>query len=200
MDKFVPALVFVVLLASTTEATTLTITEGSVLNVLSLGDTFFDFAGDGFSASGVRAGGQDQVLQAFSTGIAGVGFVENSVVSVGGVSCIADNALSPSCGFITLNSRPLTLPPAGWPATVPFTDSALFTASGHLNVGEDFDIQGWGTVVGTFCPLCENGNSTNVRYTFSVPEPSTFYLVAGGLMVLLSKRGERIFRSWRSND
>src|SRR5438067_1208262 len=131
--------------ASATDATTLTITEGRVINVLILGDTFFEFAGDGFSASGIRVGGQGQVLQAFSTGVAGVGFVENSSVSVGGMSCIANTAQSLPCGGITLASQPLTLPPAGWPANVPFTDSALFTATGHLNVGEGFDVQGWGT-------------------------------------------------------
>ena len=116
------------------------------------------------------------------------------------MSCIANTAQSLPCGGITLASQPLTLPPAGWPANVPFTDSALFTATGHLNVGEGFDVQGWGTVVGTICPLCEVASSTNVRYTFSVAEPSTLLLLAGGIVALVGTRRARTVRLRRFSD
>ena len=163
--------------------TTLTVTQGSLSNILLTGDAFFSFAGDGFSGSAVRVGGQPQAFDAFTTGVTGLGLSEFSAVMVGGSSCLANTPLSSPCGAFAFHSRPLAAAPPGWPFDVPFTDSAPFTAAGHLNVGTGFDVQGWGTVEGTFCPLCTSiVNSTNVRYTFSVDEPSTFVvLLAGGL-------------------
>jgi len=67
---------------------------------------------------------------------------------------------------------------------VPFIESAPFTATGHLNVGDGFDFAGQGIVQITWCPLCPNSAIPNARYVFAVAEPPTLFLVVAALVPL----------------
>jgi hypothetical protein len=184
----VVVLVVVTVLTGAAHATSLTVTEGSVTDYTT--DLFARFSGDGFSVLMSAPFG----FGAFG-GIITIGFGADSGffrIVVGGLSCVGPPG---NCGFVTLTSPHLATPPPDWPHNVNFIVAAPFTATGHLNVGDGFDLVGQGMLEGILCfdfsqspcnePGFESGKVS--RYTFSataVPEPSTLLLVVAALGAL----------------
>src|SRR5262249_35085713 len=95
------------------------------------------------------------------------------------------------CGFLQM-SNPAAAPPADFSH---YDVSVPFTATGHLDVGDGFDIIGAGVLRVEFCATCfPNFLFRRWTYTFVAPESSTWLLVASGLMLVITctvARGNR---------
>jgi len=181
------AIVFVLatFLSDPAQATTLTITEGTVTLVWM--DTFANFSGDGAtvvmnSATSFTPSG------AFGTGTMSTdvrfgivpGFYD---VHVGNAACVSSFPGFADCGHLTLTSVGLALPP-NWPLTENFVATVPFTAAGHLNVADGFDLVGDGVLTGIACfdysdSRCAGtfGGTFVLKYTFAVAEPPTLALL-----------------------
>jgi len=174
----------------------LTIQSGAIVSAGDPVDTSYTFGGEGFSVDGInRATIVGQTI--FSGGFSGLTIgldgprilppplsAPHNVV-VDGVGTCDGVPLSTNCGFIQLAN-----PPAQLTAEFDFRHydlSVPFTATGHLDVGDGFDIIGAGFLRAEFCATCfPNSVFQRWTYTFVVPEPFTWLLLASGLMVLIT--------------
>jgi len=167
------------LLTAVAHADTLTITSGGAgFNPNIIGA---NFAGDGFSGFLIDDFGMPSLSSssppsgAFSMTLNFGPFwpARLASVQVGSAFCLTVGSIDTNCGSLALTTSGL----AGLGATAPFT------ATGHLNVGDGFDLVGQGTV-GAF-PYCQTGPGCSnpavlLNYTFSapVPAPSSLLLLA----------------------
>jgi hypothetical protein len=165
-------------------------------------DLSYNFAGDGFSAKGIQVGGSD-LAEVFTTGDVHL-LMEypNSTVTLGNLTCQSSPpAAAPAdCHYTTgpfgqvnaingsleLHSDPVPVPPPGTTFTEPFT------ATGSLVIGDGLDLTGQGTVSVSRCPTCFSLEDTEVRYTFTVDEPSSWGLMLAAIAALV------IGRFWRA--
>jgi PEP-CTERM motif-containing protein len=184
MKKLLVVVLFTaaVIWAPTAQATTREITGGSIAsNALGSRDSFAGLAGPGWSAQG-------QITGIFYVGGAffGFGFDFNPAailptqITVDGVTCMpATNSFpgDPCTGAVFMTMAPFPPLQPGFSGTEPFT------ATGHINVGDGFDIVGQGFVTLTSCPGCDFGFPT-ASFDFVVPEPSTLMLTSIGLGVV----------------
>jgi hypothetical protein len=174
---------------------TLIIRGGSIVMVGDPIDTLYSFSGDGFEVLGVNQG----------TGRTGLG--TNGGVSIGhdgpplcpgGLPCNPNNpfrhnvvvdgvgicdgdGVGKICGFVSMVNSPFVLPP-----DFDFRHydlSAPFTATGHLDVGDGFDLIGAGFLRVEACFTCGPIPFQRSTYTFVAPEPSTWLLLASGLVL-----------------
>jgi hypothetical protein len=160
------------------QATPLTITGGGLFYTPF--ESAAGFAGDDFAvfmsgAAGIatwEAFGVDTftVSQDFH------GALGSASVQVGTATC---SGPPDDCGTITLASRGLPSIPVNWPTNVPFVARVPFTATGHLNVGNGFDIVGRGILTGIHCSSGDDfqpcdPDTPQLFYSFhsvTVPEP-----------------------------
>jgi hypothetical protein len=180
------------------------ITTGTVSSLFILTpDTFYNFAGDGFSASGVLVSfGIDEV---FTTGIVHLGMGgSNSTATIGDLTCDGRFPASAPAdchypqdplgnfhadnGSLDLHSTPLPFPP---PSVISATFIEPFTATGSLVIGDGLDLTGQGILEVTWCPTCST--FLNVHYTFTVDEPSSWGLMLAAIAALLIGRFWRAF-------
>ena len=183
---------------------TLIIRGGSIVSALDPVDTIYSFGGDGFSVAGVN---QNTIAGPLNVSVAGVGGVSigaegpplcppfcapHNVVVDGVGTCDGDGA-GKTCGFISMFNPPFVLPPDF--DFRHFDLSAPFTATGHLDVGDGFDIIGAGFLRIEMCFICGPVPFRQWTYTFVAPEPSTWLLLASGLMLLIA--GTSVRRSHR---
>ena len=196
----------VTLLPHSANATTLTITGGTIVTSLAtLGgggeEQLALFGGDDFSVEQRREPGSSanlfpafgvepfvQSITFFSSPLGGT-----ADVRVGTQHC--HGSLFESCGDITLTSPGFAMP-ADWPIAIPFVATVPFTATGQLLVGgNQYDIVGQGTVTGTRCltPCGPLEFRARLAYTFSVDEPPSLVsllasTVAIGIAFLVHRR------------
>ena len=193
----------VTLLPHSANATTLTITSGSIVlnqGVEACCGSLMTFGGDDFFVYEIRDPGFfGEIRSAFGvepfvesiliyTGIFGIADVQ-----VGSQQCLGSIFLP--CGDITLTSPGFAMP-ADWPIDTPFVANMPFTATGQLLVeGNQYDIVGHGTVTGTRCltPCDPLSLRTRLSYSFSVEEPSSLVLmfvstIALGIAFVVRKR------------
>jgi|GEM_PF-3462285 len=193
----------VTLLPHSANATTLTITSGSIVlnqGVEACCGSLMTFGGDDFFVYQIREPGFfGEIRSAFGvepfvesiliyTGIFGIADVQ-----VGSQQCLGSIFLP--CGDITLTSPGFAMP-ADWPIDTPFVANMPFTATGQLLVeGNQYDIVGHGTVTGTRCltPCDPLSLRTRLSYSFSVDEPSSLVLmfvstIALGIAFVVRKR------------
>ena len=193
----------VTLLPHSANATTLTITSGSIVlnqGVEACCGSLMTFGGDDFFVYQIREPGFfGEIRSAFGvepfvesiliyTGIFGIADVQ-----VGSQQCLGSIFLP--CGDITLTSPGFAMP-AVWPIDTPFVANMPFTATGQLLVeGNQYDIVGHGTVTGTRCltPCDPLSLRTRLSYSFSVDEPSSLVLmfvstIALGIAFVVRKR------------
>jgi hypothetical protein len=192
MRKFAWVLVFAVVMVLTgaahAHAVPLTVTRGSVLSIDGfINDSFFDFGGDGFSASGSAPGISSD------GGSYGIAFTNPFEVIVGDLVCVPPRQ---DCGSMTLTHPRLGPPPDDVPF---FESSARFTATGFISVDDkSFDFVGHGGVTATWCvgnTLCDNGSPImSYEFTVSVPEPPTLLLVVASFGMLGALFGARVLR------
>ena len=174
-------LLALLLVATTAGATTLEITGGQ-LSVLFRGTTTsIGIGGDGFTAFAfdddhIFFNGQPSGSVSFSH-ISGNSITDmNALVTVGSGTCggfVQTDFYF--CGNLGIFAPDIPLSERVLGASSP---PLPFTAVGHFNVGPGYDVVGQGTVVATYT---DSLLSPDFRYTFTVPEPSTFALVATGL-------------------
>jgi hypothetical protein len=174
----------VTLLPHSANATTLTITGGTIVTSLAAPfgggeEQLALFGGDDFSVEQRREPGSSvSPIPAFGVepfvqtiGFASSPFGGRADVRVGTEHCYG--SLFMSCGDITLTSPGFAMP-ADWPIDIPFVATVPFTATGELLVGgNQYDIVGQGTVTGTRCftPCGPLETRARLAYTFSVGEP-----------------------------
>jgi hypothetical protein len=200
MRKTGAALVFtmVMLLTGAAHATTLVATQGFLVT-MGL-DSAAIFSGDGFSVFMSHPYGFPNGN--FTTTMNVVPLDDQATVQVGGLVCDAITVGS-TCGSITVTNAPLTPRPADWPAGVNYSAWTEFSAIGHLNVGEGFDVVGQGLLVGTDCfdfsqpPCVSLSGSPVLLYTFSVAEPPTLLLIVAAFGVLGTLFSARFLRDRR---
>jgi hypothetical protein len=187
-------LLALLLFANTAGATTLEITEGTLLSralsINILGDGWL--RGDGVTMRvAAFAGYAGPPPTAYQLNLANQNFIW-AFVTVGDDFCLLGPGsyggqppgdYSSPCGTLTFSSP---VPFESGPFSEPYVTAPVpFTLSGHLNVGPGYDVVGQGTLVGLYCihTICEGSyaSAAALRYTFTVPEPSTLGLVATGL-------------------
>jgi PEP-CTERM motif len=190
----VSSALFILILTAPVSATTLTITEGELFTGwFTMGDVFYSFRGAGFTVDGIAFGQWGGDFPAsWSLALAGVPSVS---AVVGGAVCEDVFFEFRSCGELTFTTpRPPTID-----FTRDDTQSVPFTVTGHLDVGDGFDLVGRGVLEAIFCldtcpqlPGEGGGLVTHYRFTQSVPEPATVMLLAAGLGAVIGLR-----RAWR---
>jgi len=194
----------VLLLPHSANATTLTITSGSiqlVQGVPASGGSLAYFRGDDFSVSLSRepgyfgdlspAFGVEPVVKSiqFYTGY----YIGYAIVWVGTEYCFGNEPPAlVSCGDITLTSPGFAMP-ADWPINTPFVATVPFTATGQLLVGgNQYDMVGQGTVTGTRCITPCGQTLAILDYTFSVGEaPSLVLMLVSTIAIGIAFRVHR---------
>jgi hypothetical protein len=162
--------------SSVTNATTLQIQSGGGISHFSPPDLFWSFSGPGFSGSGLSLG--SDAFGGFS--MTGGGSLQTQVTVQSFAPCIPAS-LSQSCGSISFTYL------------APFVNgTAPFSAAGHLNVGNNCDINlldppgcpGFDLVgYGVFTRFSDQDGAQG-KFSFLVPEPSTLGLVGIGVLAL----------------
>jgi hypothetical protein len=189
----------VTLLPHSANATTLTITGGTIVTSLAapLGggeEQLALFGGDDFSVEWHgEPGSSGDLTPAF-----GVEPFVHSIdpfltspfsrtdVRVGIQHCYGSLFPRVSCGDITLTSPGFAMP-ADWPIDTPFVATVPFTATGQLLVGgNQYDMVGQGTVTGTRCltPCGPLEMRARLAYTFSVGEPPSLVLMLASTIAI----------------
>ena len=165
-------------LSNTEATTTREITGGDVNSVGGPGpfDVLFDFLGSGFR---VHGGDLNNVY------LGGSSFSMRIVFPIGNppAQITVDGDTCFPSGFDSLTTCSGTLvftidPAPGSMGTAPFT------AAGHINVGDGFDIVGHGFVTTGPSPLGPGLNAA--QFTFLAPEPSPLWLVSAGTLLAVS--------------
>jgi hypothetical protein len=185
-------LALVVVLTGSAHAVTLPITEGEIISgFFAFGDVFYGFGGNGFRVDGVIHNWWDGDV---SSGVLFIPLISAPFVSVtvGGLKCdtLLDPNFSADCGSIELtNNKLLAL---DFNETLD-TDRVPFRATGHLTLGDGFDIVGRGILEATWCresPDCPSFEGLTIQYTFSarpaaVAEPPSLLLLLVGALTIV---------------
>ena len=199
MSRWILTLLALLLFADAAHATTLEITEGTLLSralsINVLGDGWL--RGDGVTMRvAAFAGYAGPPPTAYQLNLANQNFIW-AFVTVGDDFCLLGPGsyggqppgdYSSPCGTLTFSSP---VPFESGPFSEPYVTAPVpFTLSGHLNVGPGYDVVGQGTLVGLYCihTVCEGSyaSAAALRYTFAVPEPTTLTLLFGGVVALMA--------------
>jgi len=140
-------------------------------------------------------------------GLMSVGFGFDTTVTVDGVGTCVASGSPPGCGFLLLRSTPVAFTADDLLSLRTIEGDVPFTATGHLNVGGGFDLEGQGTmhcrtereIVTCGGEPCGSFRLWSASYGFApavVTEPSTLLLAGIGLStaVIAARRKSRTAR------
>jgi hypothetical protein len=156
------------------------------------------FSGANFSVSDISTGGGSFGAQVFTTGIlqAGFGIAPNpgtGTIQVGNVSCQMIPAFDPNLpvcgGVMTFINPPIPIGPPNLPDGS-FAATAPFTMTGQLTLGPNLTVDIVGSGILHALDSTQFAQS-NARYEFTVPEPSSAWLLFTGVSALLVARRRR---------